>query len=141
MNDKLVLRGADGDLLLEVAINQYGWTRCYLANGQQNIFLGAETIGYIVTRLLEGLDEQATSSEVDLRGEKVRWVLSLSERHHVLYATFDSPEQKLFWQDANGDTTRIIGVTTLHPEQKKQWLAQLNLLKDNWSKTPQWNSR
>lgn len=116
-----------GRLIIEFDTNVLGWSRCYLLTDKK-IYLGAESTAYIVTRLLDLLREESVELPYEYHGEKVRWIMSLAEAHHCLYATAAGHEQKLLWQDAHSGPSHV-ATFALSPRQRLEWRDKLESIR------------
>lgn len=89
-----------GDDVLSFQVENGQWCKCYLQTQSERRFLGAEVCDVLISRLERVFDKEAGSTAGAIDGTPVRWILSLSEAHHSLYATTPDKEQvHLFWQD------------------------------------------
>ena len=122
--DKVVeLNGVGGCIRLFVDRNE--WCRCQLvADGVTD--LGAETLTYIVSHLLEALDRTNWQKIGYISNCPVRWVLSLAEAHCILYAAESDSDLILIWQ---GKDEHVIGNLRLSAEQCRQWRNTLSALR------------
>ena len=94
------------------------WFACTLKVGEVETELGAEDRTYLLSHLrqvIEGSDTLAGA----IQGKPVRWILSLAEKHHVLYV-YDGPgdAKTLHWKDANA---RIMWSDQLSADQILEW--------------------
>ena len=124
----VTLSGKGGSIIFQFAVNELGWSRCFFMTAEgQTMYLGAESQSYLVKRLLEGLsDHPASGTSDDVEGVPVRWILSLAEAHHVLYAAVRGPEDLcLFWIDAHTAPTRIVATIDISPRQRAEWREEL----------------
>ena len=126
MAKTLTLEGEGGDLLVEVSINEAGWSLCYLLSDGR-IYLGAESAAFLLSRLLDAVSDGVSPWPMDgeLCGHQVRYALSLSEAHHVLYVADDGPDRLLFWQNSHPEPMTLAGTIRLVPELRRQWHDQL----------------
>ncbi|SRR6266571_5063684 len=103
------------------------WCKCYLRAQGEDRFLGAEAYDVLISRLDRVFDNASTSTVGILDGVPVRWILSLSEGHHTLYATLPNNEQvHLFWQDPQAVVAHRM-LSTAHQwrellQQLRSWL-------------------
>ena len=125
MPDTLALQGGGGTLSLEI-VSENGWCRCYLETGER-IFLGADDVRHIASRLLGALgnEDELASVVGQVEGYDVRCSLLLSEVHHALYVAVEGQERVLLWQHANGTPMLIVGTIKVSPEQRHCWLSQI----------------
>lgn len=125
MSDTLALQGDGGTLFLEV-VSDDGWCRCYLETGSR-VFLGADDVQHIASRLLGALGEDDELAPVagQIEGSDVRCALLLSEAHHALSIATNGLERVLIWQNARPADLPIVGIIRLSPEQRHYWLAQI----------------
>jgi hypothetical protein len=100
------------------------WCPCWLS-GDPPIYLGAESLGYLIRRLSTALVDTEGEYNGDIHGRKVSWVLSLFEAHTALYVARDRPDHILFWQD---DKTAVVGTMRLQPEHRVEWHERLRSL-------------
>ncbi len=107
-------------------VGDNGWCRCYL-HSDERIFLGADIIEHIASRLLGALGEdlELAPSSGQIDGKDVRCALLLSEAHHALYVAIEGQNRVLLWQNANATPMLIVGVIKLSPEQRQRWVAQI----------------
>ena len=91
----------------------------------ERIYLGAETLSYLVSRLLTALSHDPEEVIGEISGHKVRWVLSLTEAHCTLYVAVCHSERILFWQNAEA---KVIGTIKLSEVEMAQWRKQLEML-------------
>lgn len=99
-----------------------GWTQVYLQTENKRHFLGAESFEYILQHLLAMLDEKTQNTDGLINSECVFWVLSLSERHNLIYANKSGETMKLYIQNKNAEITFIFD---LSGEDKKIWKEKL----------------
>jgi len=90
----LTLDGDGDSLLIEIAVNDFGWSLCYLL-GEERTYLGAETAGHLLPRLL----------------------------HAVQDVTRDWPPDGELGghQDAHQEPVTLTGRIRLSPERRWQW--------------------
>lgn len=133
MGTELILEGNGGGLLIETAVNELGWSQCYLL-GEKRVYLGAESADYLLPRLLDVVDGGITAyaSTDEIEGRPVHWALSLSEVHHALYVADDGPDTLLFWQDARKEPVAVVGTIRLSPERCRQWETHLRASLNNY---------
>jgi hypothetical protein len=129
----VILSGQDGDLLLEPAVNDTGWTSCSLLTSQR-IYLGADTLPYVTAGLLkavsDNLGEALPSGEI--AGYNVRYLFILAEAHHALYVADEGDDRLLFWQNAHQAPVTLAGIIRLSPAQRQQWQSQLHVLRKSF---------
>ena len=113
---------------IELDVTDPGWCRCWLYDGANRIYLGAETSRYIQSHLLDGLENNPEKIAGIINGEEVYWILSLEEAHHTLYCTVSNEDKILFWQDKYA---KIISEIKLPAEKVNEWIDQLKALNDN----------
>lgn len=125
MVDRIVLRTDGGTLVLQLGPGTNRWTRCYL-EGDQSVFLGAETASYLVKSLLIAVGDEAGLETrepfIEPSGREARWILSLSEAHCSLYLTAVDSGRLLFWMDGEG---KNIANLVLTPKDCLEWSRQL----------------
>ena len=126
MATTLKLCAIDSCLVIENIDKEHGWYECKLLLGESSIRLGAETLDYIKGHLLTGLTEEPKKSDGQWDGREVYWVLSLAERHYVLYATKDSTDIILLWQDAMDVRIALVPMR-LSRDQCLEWCRQLEM--------------
>lgn len=131
MGNTMMLRGDGADLEVEAAVNDLGWTRCYLVCDKRT-FLGADTLPYVVKGLLRALqenddnnDDNSKQSVGEINGVSVRYALHLEEAHHSLYYGEEGNDRLLFWQADNFHPITPVGVIRLSPLQRRQWTQAL----------------
>src|SRR3989338_7153716 len=92
-----------GSSKLNIVVHEDEWTQLYLKKNNETIYLGGDIKEIIIPRLLGMLTDFNQAKSGVLCGVDVRWVLSLGERHHVLYASYKMQDGsiKVFWQDAD----------------------------------------
>lgn len=126
MVNTLSLSADSSSLVIETSAN--GWAKCYLV-AEERIYLGADDIVTVLTRLRDAVDTQKPLDCPDgwiLEGLPVAWRLSLAEVHHVLYVADDGLDRVLFWQNADADPVFIAGVMRLSPAIRQQWVQALS---------------
>lgn len=101
------------------------WCKCWLIKGEEIVFLGAESLKYVMDHLLSGLDNNSKKTVGNLLGYDVWWVLSLAEAHHTLYAAMANEDRILLWQDKNAN---VISTVRLSQIQYLLWHDQLENL-------------
>jgi hypothetical protein len=136
----LSLEGQGGALLLDLGLNELGWSRCYLV-ADRRIYLGAETLGYVVSKLLHLIDSEDAPILGEIDGVAVRGGLALAEAHHVLYASANLPELTLFCQGAHAGPVRLVGRITLSPEQRAEWSTKLTATRGEFERSTLWKYR
>jgi len=114
-----------------VVSERHLWTRCYLPLDNQR-YLGAEVLPYILARLLEMLRTPIASLvEVPkvIRPAEFRpglaglvAVLALSETHCSLHAGTQGDDLVLVWEDSEA---RPVLIGTLTPQDRLNWQTQL----------------
>ena len=122
----ITLSAGSSSLVIETERN--GWARCFLLDGRR-IYLGADSIGIVLTRLRDAVDVTKPLDCPDgrrLEGLPVSWRLSLAAAHHVLYVGDDRADRVLFWQNTLTSPVSIAGVMRLSPAQSQQWVKTLN---------------
>ena len=117
---ELKLEGEGGDLL--ISADERGWARCRLLAGSMDIFLGAEDLRTLASRLISRLGNERGAPAGEIGGHCVRWVASLEEAHHSLYFYIEDGVRVLFWQDAKARPVRTV---KLSGEQYRKWREQL----------------
>jgi len=121
----LTLEARDNSLLIEVDRN--AWAQCYLVEDSQT-YLGAESIGFIASRLLAWLRDGSLpgrASAGEINGVPVSCLVPLAEAHHVLYVGNDGLDCLLFWQNARPAPPILAGAMRLSTEQRRQWQKQI----------------
>ncbi|MBI1928593.1 hypothetical protein HYR99_30665 [Candidatus Poribacteria bacterium] len=118
----VALNGTGGSIHIDTRADR--WSQCYLV-ASERIYLGAETLSYLVSRLLSALSSDTEEVIGEISGHKIRWVLSLAEGHCTLYVARCHSERILFWQNAEA---KVIGTITLSQVEMAQWRKQLEML-------------
>lgn len=103
-----------GSSTLSFVTEENGWTNVYLIKDGTTAYLGSDDKQTIIQRLLEMLTRQDQAKMGNIGGIDVRWVLTLSEKYHVLYASYKAGDGsvRVFWQDA-GTLNKIIDESVL----------------------------
>lgn len=120
MIKRLELRATAGGVRVEAS--EGGWSRCYLLRPGEEMFLGAHTLAYVAGRLASCLCRDEGDDAGTLAGQRVRWVLTLSERHCSLYATLGDADLTLFWQDRDA---RLLATIELSARERARWCEEL----------------
>jgi len=104
------------------------WSQCWLLqNNKDPRFLGADSLKIILSRLLDGLDNNSRQSEGKLGDYEAYWVLSLAEAHHALYIAKDGTERILLWQDADRGIS-VVCEMRLSQNECSEWISKLRAL-------------
>ncbi len=101
---------------LRVTMVGDGWWRWVLHRPEGDTVLGADALTGHGPLLLERLVAGRATGEVD--GQAVRWIFSLSEDHHCLYACDDGEDRLLYFQDRDG---RIVWRDRLLGSHVREW--------------------
>lgn len=112
---------------LHIEANENGWARLTLI-GEEHIYLGADSIEVIASRLLNYLrsgDVLGRASAGEMNGYRVACLLLLSEAHHALYVASSGSDRLLFWQNAHSSPVFLAGVMRLSASQRRQWTQSL----------------
>lgn len=110
---------------IEIDTTSPNWCKCWLRNGEDVTYLGAESLKYLRDHLLRSFDASPKEGSSSLQGHKVGWILSLAEAHHTLYMSIETDDRVLFWQDKNAT---VINTTRLSQKEILHWQNQLELL-------------
>jgi hypothetical protein len=108
------------DAEFEINVSDSQWCQCRLRHGGNITHLGAESLQYIKGHLLAGLRNEARKFIERYEDHEVSWVLSLAEKHLVLYVTVEV--DMLLWQNANA---MPICTIKLSPQDRARWIDQL----------------
>ena len=108
---------------IDMHIDIYGWTKCYLRNYDREYYLGAGLIEEISKRITKGMQTVDAESAGEINGEEVRLVLSLGEVHHTLYFSKHDNDRTIFFQNALENT---IHKETIDDERYSQWCEILD---------------
>lgn len=129
MVNTVTLEAQGSSLFIELNLNERGWSRLYLRSEKETRYLGADVFSVIAKRLLSWLHNDEPQEEaICIKFEqRVRWITSLSETHHVLYGTFDATDCIVFVQDAQAPFG-LVGTAILSEANKQDWDVQLQSL-------------
>jgi hypothetical protein len=116
-----------GALQIESDADNPEWLKCYLILGER-VFLGANTLEYLSRHLLAALTSQHFKPTYDHAGTPIAWVMSLTERHCMLYASSPFPVQYFFWMNATTDPVTWAEPLILLPAQRAAWSTTLKSL-------------
>jgi hypothetical protein len=100
-----------------------GWWQWVLLRPDGATVLGADILSGRGTGILANLEKGPSAGELD--GQAVRWILSLFENHHFLYASDDGTEQVLHFQDRDG---RIVWRDRLLVEHRQEWARTISAI-------------
>jgi hypothetical protein len=117
----ILLGCSDGELQLNV--DETGWCDVALVTRGNRHQLGADTLKAVAAKLSNGLKdglEGEASGTID--DVKVRWVLSLAERHCSVYAADVSGRRVLFFQGADGG---LLDRLSLDQQERRVWWERL----------------
>jgi hypothetical protein len=106
---------------LRVTEVREGWWQWLLLRPEGTTVLGADVLAGRAAKLLASLEQGTSAGEFD--GRPVRWVFSLFENHHSLYASDEGTERLLYFQD--GDA-RIIWRDRVLAEHRQEWVARID---------------
>jgi hypothetical protein len=127
VGNTITLRGNGADLEVDTAVNDLGWTLCYLVCGKRT-FLGADSLPCVVkglSRALQDNDDNTEQPAGEINGISVRYALHLEEAHHSLYYGEEGNTRLLFWQADQHHPVTLVGVIRLSPSQRRQWTQAL----------------
>jgi len=96
------------------------WWQWVLVRPEATTVLGADVLAGRGSKLLLNLEQGPSAGE--LEGRPVRWIFSLFENHHSLYASDDGTERLLYFQDRDA---RIVWRDRLLAGHRKEWAARL----------------
>jgi hypothetical protein len=113
---------------IQLLIDAKNWCKSYLLIDGARLFLGEETLPYIVKGLLSGVNKYEGDSAGEILGQQVKWLVSFSVAHCSIYAAENEKEVILFFQ--SGDA-RLLGQIRLTMEQCLRWGRQLTTLLEN----------
>jgi hypothetical protein len=85
----------------KIDVSNPAWCKCWLEIDGTLIYLGAESLNYLKSHLLLGLNGEPKKSSGNLNGNDVSWVMSLAEIHTVLYLASKDDTKILFFQNAD----------------------------------------
>ncbi len=111
---------------IEVDITNPAWCECWLEDGANRIYLGADSFTYIQSHLLHALEGKPDKIAGASNGKQVYWILSLLEAYHTLYCAISGEDKILFWQDKHGN---IISEIKLPTPLANQWIIQLKAMR------------
>ena len=132
MANTLILEGDGGSLMIELAVNDLGWSLCYML-AEECVYLGAWGADRILSNLQDVVQDEAYGWPPvgTLCGYPVRCAFLLSEAHHALYYAEAGADRLLFWQDAKQEPVTLVGTIRLSPEQRRKWQAQIQTALDD----------
>lgn len=109
--------GRHATLVLEQRLG-IAWFACTLKVGDVETELGANDRTYLLSHLRQVIEGSDTLAG-EIQGQPVRWILSLAEKHHVLYV-YDGPgdAKTLHWQDPHA---HVIWTDQLSTDQLSEW--------------------
>ncbi len=96
------------------------WWRWEILRPDGITVLGADDLFSRAASVLANIEAGSSAGEVD--GRTVRWILSLFEGHHSLYASDDGADRLLLFQD--GDA-RIIWRDRLLADHRREWAERI----------------
>jgi hypothetical protein len=97
-----------------------GWWQWVLLRPERETVLGADALPDKRSGILARIDAGPTTGEVD--GQAVRWILSLFEDHHSLYACDDGEDRLLHFQDRDG---HIVWRDRLLAQHRREWAMKI----------------
>jgi len=112
---RIELRSPAGELIIDAPAD---WASCWFVDDHGRRFLGAESLSIIRRRLAEAL-----AKGPERAGSNPEWILSLAERHHVLYLTRFGGLWALEWQDAESSPPVVVATHELDDTTRREWLA------------------
>jgi hypothetical protein len=123
VNDDLfelfVLRAEGG--ALEIEIGETGWSECWF-KGRERVHLGSESAGELFSLLLTRVIQDQGQDAGEIRGLKVKWVLSFAELFSRLYVHATESERLLFFINLQGAT---VGELRLSSAEIAEWRINL----------------
>jgi hypothetical protein len=117
------LPGTVARMILHMDDESRGWCRCFISNRGEH-FIGGQAADYVLTHLLQALEDPLINPVGEIDGLRVSWVLSLSSPHVSIYSAEVDRDRWLFFQNAEAVIT---GIIILAPEQQEIWKSQLKL--------------
>ncbi|HQU86816.1 MAG TPA: hypothetical protein PKY59_27025 [Pyrinomonadaceae bacterium] len=104
------------------------WLKLYLSNNDEQIFLGAATQKYVIEKLLNCLESSNHKSAGKINGVEVFWVMSLSEKHFVLYCAKSDNSFNFYWQNSRKESFKVAAETSLTFDEAKTWAEKLRFI-------------
>jgi hypothetical protein len=98
-----------------------GWWQWVLLRPEGDIVLGADALADRRASIRAKLDDGPSAGKVD--GVPVRWILSLFENHHSLYAGDDGDNRLLYFQDRDG---HVVWRDRLLAEHRREWALKID---------------
>lgn len=98
---------------LRVDIDIYGWAKCYLVEGTEELYLGAALIENLGQKIIAHLGRET---------EEARPVITLSEEHLTLYLGGAGGERKFTVRDRDG---KVIARKGLTGSELEKWREDL----------------
>lgn len=122
--DKIIqLFSSDNKIIKIKIVNELNWCEVSLNTNGKEYYLGAETFKKICDRLLmvfESKSFQLTNFEIE--GEKVFWILSLSETHTCMYGVLKDKFVLYIVKDGGEISDKI----EISDTCKNEWIEKLN---------------
>jgi hypothetical protein len=121
-----VIRLPTSEGSVQIDASDESWCPCTLVQGEVSRYLGAASLDYITRHLWDSLLVEMIPEDIpysgEVYGQKVRWVLSLSEEHSSLYMASTDSCRLLFWQDSRAN---LIALMHLSQEGVAIWRRRL----------------
>jgi hypothetical protein len=121
MGIEIHLAGTGSGLILRMEEGARGWCRCFISDRGEHL-LGGQPADYVISHLLQALEDPLANPAGEIDGHIVSWVMSLSSPHVSMYSTPVDQDQWLFLQNAEA---KIIHVFVLTAEQTELWKSRL----------------
>ncbi len=100
-----------------------GWWQWVLLRPDGITVLGADVLTGRGATILANLEQGPSAGELD--GHAARFIFTLFENHHSLYATDDGAERLLQFQDRDA---RIVWRDRLLVEHRQEWARTINAI-------------
>lgn len=109
--------------------NTENWTQCFLVIDGYESFLGSENREVILNNFLIWINTSSKSEyDGEIQGEKVKWIASLSEKHHCFYGNLDDEEIHFFISDSDHFPPIVVGILELKRIHIQKWKDQIEQL-------------
>jgi hypothetical protein len=115
------LPGIGAGMTLRMEEGTRGWCRCFLSDRGERL-LGGQPADYVISHLLQALENPLANPAGEIDGHVVSWVLTLSAPYVSIYSAALDHDQWLFFLNAEAI---IVHVVILTPEQSELWKRQL----------------